>query len=128
MYLWSGETTVKSAADTTGVSQKTIVQHYQYMQTTEHPTRLRWTRSRCADSLFNHKSKYQRGRRPDKETWVFGIADTSTKPAVTYMQTSKERCSNSTANHPENGTTWLHCLLGRMACLPTDTTQTWFTT
>jgi hypothetical protein len=31
MYLWSGETTVKSAADTTGVSQKTIVQLYQYM-------------------------------------------------------------------------------------------------
>jgi hypothetical protein len=32
MYLWSGETTVKSAADTTGVSQKTIVQLYQYMR------------------------------------------------------------------------------------------------
>jgi hypothetical protein len=32
MYLWSGETIVKSAADTTGVSQKTIVQLYQYMR------------------------------------------------------------------------------------------------
>jgi hypothetical protein len=32
MYLWSGETTVKSASDTTGVSQKTIVQLYQYMR------------------------------------------------------------------------------------------------
>jgi hypothetical protein len=31
MYLWIGETTVKSAADTTGVSQKTIVQLYQYI-------------------------------------------------------------------------------------------------
>jgi chromate transport protein ChrA len=41
---------------------------------------------------------------------------------------SKERCSNSTANHPKSSMTWLHCLLGRMACLPTDTTQTWFTT
>ena len=43
------------------------------------------------ESLFNHKSKYQRGRRPDKETWVFGIADTSTKLAVTYMQTVAKR-------------------------------------
>ena len=43
------------------------------------------------ESLFNHKSKYQRGRRPDKETWVFGIADTSTKPAVTYMQAVAKR-------------------------------------
>ena len=43
------------------------------------------------ESLFNHTSKYQRGRRPDKETWVFGIADTSTKLAVTYMQTVAKR-------------------------------------
>jgi hypothetical protein len=27
----------------------------------------------------------------DKETWVFEIADTSTKPAVTYMQTVAKR-------------------------------------
>jgi hypothetical protein len=37
-------------------------------------------------------------------------------------------CSNSIANHTESGTTWLHCLLGRMACLPTDITQIWSTT
>jgi hypothetical protein len=136
MYLWSGETTVKSAADTTGVSQKTIVQLYQYMRDVCSTKLLNTPPDlggpgvvvQIDESLFNHKSKYQRGRRPDKETWVFGISDTSTKPAVSYMQTSKERCSNSTANHPESGTTWLHCLLGRMACLPTDTTQTWFTT
>jgi hypothetical protein len=39
MYLWSGETTVKSAADTTGVSQKTIVQLYQYMRDKENISR-----------------------------------------------------------------------------------------
>jgi transposase-like protein len=45
------------------------------------------------ESLFNHKPKYQRGRRAskDKETWVFGIADTSHTPAVTYMQTVEKR-------------------------------------
>jgi len=45
------------------------------------------------ESLFNHKPKYQRGRRAskDKETWVFGIAETSHTPAVTYMQTVEKR-------------------------------------
>ena len=38
-----------------------------------------------------HKSKYQRGRRADKEMWVFGITDTSTKPAITYLETVEKR-------------------------------------
>ena len=99
MYWWSGETTVKSAADTTGVSQKTIVQLYQYMRDVCSTKLLNTPPDlggpgvvvQIDESLFNHKSKYQRGRRPDKETWVFGIADTSTKLAVTYMQTVAKR-------------------------------------
>ena len=39
------------------------------------------------ESLFNHKSKYNRGRRASKEQWVFGLADTSSKPAIIYMET-----------------------------------------
>jgi hypothetical protein len=42
-------------------------------------------------SLFNHKSKYNRGRRASKEQWVFGLADTSSKPAITYMETVDKR-------------------------------------
>jgi hypothetical protein len=38
------------------------------------------------ESLFNHKSKYNRGRRASNEQWVFGLADTSSKPAITYME------------------------------------------
>jgi transposase-like protein len=90
---------LKSAADTTGVSQKTIVQLYQYMRYVCSTKLLNTPPDlggpgvvvQIDESLFNHKSKYQRGRRPDKETWVFGIADTSTKPAVTYMQTVAKR-------------------------------------
>jgi hypothetical protein len=48
MYWWSGETTVKSAADTTGVSQKTIVQLYQYM------------RDVCSTKLLNTSPMIQR--------------------------------------------------------------------
>ena len=43
------------------------------------------------ESLFNHKSKYNRGRRASKEQWVFGLADTSSKPAITYMETVDKR-------------------------------------
>jgi hypothetical protein len=35
------------------------------------------------ESLFNHKSNYNRGRRASKGQWVFGLADTSSKPAIT---------------------------------------------
>ena len=70
MYLWSQDTMVKNAAETTGISQKTVVQMY--------------------ENLFN-KSKYQRGRRPSNETWVFGIVDTSTKLAITYMEAVAKR-------------------------------------
>ena len=36
--------------------------------------------------LFNQKAKYNRGRSASKEQWVFGMADTLHKPAITYMQ------------------------------------------
>jgi hypothetical protein len=42
-------------------------------------------------NVFNHKSKYNRGRRASKEQWVFGLADTSSKPAITYMETVDKR-------------------------------------
>ena len=66
MYLWSGKTTVKSAADTTGVSQKITV-HARCLQhqATEYPPSDLGGPGvvvKIDESLFNHKSKYQRGR------------------------------------------------------------------
>ncbi|VDI73726.1 Hypothetical predicted protein [Mytilus galloprovincialis] len=43
------------------------------------------------ENLLNHKSKYNRGRRPKKDLWVFGLADTSFKPAITYMEIVEKR-------------------------------------
>ncbi|CAC5422633.1 unnamed protein product [Mytilus coruscus] len=45
------------------------------------------------ESLFNHKAKHNRGRRAKKEgeLWVFGLADTSFKPAITYMELVPKR-------------------------------------
>ena len=43
------------------------------------------------ESLFCHKARYNRGRRASKEQWVFGIADTSHKPAITYIEIVQKR-------------------------------------
>ena len=88
MYLWIQDTIVKNAAETTGLFQKTVVQMYQYSpaQLGGHSIVVQ-----IDDSLYNHKSKYQRGRRPSNETWVFGITDTSTKPSITYMEAVAKR-------------------------------------
>ena len=43
------------------------------------------------ESLFNHKSKYNRDRRPQKELWVLWLADTSHKPAITYLEMVEKR-------------------------------------
>ena len=37
------------------------------------------------ESLFSHRVKAHRGRPPTQEVWVFGIVDTSYKPALGYM-------------------------------------------
>ena len=90
---------VKNAAETTGISQKTVVQMYQYFRdvySTKHinsPAQLGGPGIvvQIDENFFNHKLKYQRGRRPSNETWVFGIVDTSTKPAITYMEAVAKR-------------------------------------
>ena len=38
------------------------------------------------ESCFSHKPKHHRGRGPQKTQWVFGIVDTSTSPAIGYME------------------------------------------
>ena len=101
LYLWSQETPVKKASENTGISEKTVVQMFQYLRDVC-STKLLHTPAQLGgpgtvvqidESLFNHKPKYQRGRRAGahKEQWVFGIADTSVKPAITYMQTVEKR-------------------------------------
>lgn len=78
----------------TGVSEKTVVQVFQYFRDVC-STKLLHTPPQLGrpgvilqidESLFCYKAKYNRGRRASKEQWVFGIADTSHKPAITYME------------------------------------------
>ncbi|KAK2557526.1 hypothetical protein P5673_020277, partial [Acropora cervicornis] len=40
---------------------------------------------KCDESKFNHKAKYNRGRRPARDTWVFGIITAEYSPARGYF-------------------------------------------
>ena len=73
LYLmYFGAKTVKNVAETTGISQKTVVQMYQYFREVcstkliNSPAQLDGTGIvvQIDKNLFNHKSKYQRGCRP----------------------------------------------------------------
>ena len=95
LYLWCQDTMVNKAAETTCIAERTTFQVYQYIRDI-YTTKLLHTPTRLGgpgvivqidESLFCHKAKYCRGHRASKEQWVFGLADTSAKPAITYMQT-----------------------------------------
>ena len=45
------------------------------------------------ESLFSHRQKYNVGRVPNTQIWVFGIVYTSFKPALGYMQIVDNRSS-----------------------------------
>ena len=90
-YLWSQGTKVNSVERQVQIDEKTIIQMFQYLRDVC-STKLLSTPVELGgpgvivqidESLFNHKSKYNRGRRASKEQWVFGLADTSSKPAIT---------------------------------------------
>lgn len=99
IYLWSQQTKVTTVVKQTQVGEKTVIQMYQYLRDVctaklvNTPIDLggAGTVVEIDESLFNHKSKYNRGRRPQKEQWVFGLADTSHKPAITYLELVDKR-------------------------------------
>ena len=93
IYLWSQGTKVNSVERQVQIGERTVIQMFQYLRDVC-STKLLSTPGvivQIDESLFNHKSKYKRGRRASKEQWVFGLADTSSKPAITYMETVDKR-------------------------------------
>ena len=43
------------------------------------------------ESCFRHKSKFGRGRQPDREPWVFGMVDRSHNPFISYVEVIENR-------------------------------------
>lgn len=46
---------------------------------------------KCDESKFNHKAKFNRGRRAARDAWVFGIVTTDFSPARGYFQVVERR-------------------------------------
>ncbi|VDI57254.1 Hypothetical predicted protein [Mytilus galloprovincialis] len=99
IYLWSQERKVNTVVKQVDIGEKTVIQMYQYLLDVC-STKLLNTPIELGgpgvvvqidDCLFNHKSKYNRRGRLKKELWVFGLADTSFKPAITYMELVEKR-------------------------------------
>jgi hypothetical protein len=85
IYLWSQGTKVNSVERQEQIGERTVIQMFQYLRDVC-STKLLSTLGvivQIDESLFNHKSNYNRGRQASKEQWVFGLADTSSKPAIT---------------------------------------------
>ena len=99
IYLWSHQTKVTAAVKQVDIGEKTVIQMYQYLRDVcsskllHTPIQLggQDVVVQIDESLFKHKSKHNRGRRPQKELWVFGLADTSYKPAITYLELVDKR-------------------------------------
>jgi hypothetical protein len=101
IYLQSHQTKVSTTVKQVEIGEKTVIQMYQYLRdvcTTKllnTPIQLHVGSQdvvvQIDESLFNHKSKYNWGRRPQKELWVFGLADTSHKPTITYLEIIEKR-------------------------------------
>ena len=47
------------------------------------------------ESLFRHKPKYHRGRYPVEDSWVFGMVDRSTSPAIGVMEIVPDRTATT---------------------------------
>ena len=92
IHLWSNHNSVASASTATGVSERAIIQNYQYLRNVCSGKLMSVDEKlggpgivvQIDESLFRHK--YQRGSRPASEQWVLGIADTSYKPAKVHME------------------------------------------
>ena len=89
IYVWSIHSPVCNARKITGVTEKCIIQIYQYLRDIASWKLMQSDMKlggpgiiiQIDESLFRHKPIYHRGHRPASEKWDFGMADTSKKPA-----------------------------------------------
>ena len=99
IYLLANKTPIKNAIEQTGLSRTVVVDIFNFLREVCSTALLQTpivlggqgTIVQIDESLFNHKAKYHRGRHPQQETWVFGLADTSTTPATSFLQIVERR-------------------------------------
>ena len=101
IHHWASNSKVQLAADAIGISHTSVMQCNKFLceicsrKLCQVPIVLGGPGVvvQIDESLFSHKVKAHRGRPPTQEVWVFGIVDTSYKPALGYMQIVNRRDS-----------------------------------
>lgn len=103
VLMWSENVSVCDAAHRYGIDRGTVSKIYSKLRTLAsrylnlEPIRLGGPGITCQidESLFVHKQKYGRGRAPESEAWVFGIADVSITPARIYLELINDRSADT---------------------------------
>jgi transposase-like protein len=103
IYLWCEEIPQTKVILQTGLSKQTVIIIYNFLRLVckryfeLYPPRFGGNSVVCQidESLFSHKPKYNRGRSPSRQTWVFGIVDTSYSPALGYLTIVDDRTSST---------------------------------
>jgi len=103
LYLWSESISLKDACRLVAISRNTISGMYARIRAAIHarmqsePLRLGGPNVivQIDESLFSHKVKYNRGRAPREQTWVFGLVDTSRAPAIGHMEIVPNRSQDT---------------------------------
>ncbi len=101
MYLWSEKISVTATYRQVGISEKSVIDCFSFFRELcslyfqAYPIKLGGPGIvvQIDESCFSHKPKHHHGRSPNEPIWVFGIVDTSTKPAFGYMQIVHSRDS-----------------------------------
>ena len=88
IYLWALETSIVSATAQLAVDFYNFLREVCSTALIRNPVQLGGPGRivQIDESLFAHKPKYHRGRAPQSEIWVFGMADCTSNPTVGFMQ------------------------------------------
>jgi hypothetical protein len=98
VVLWTIETSVTNTCALTNMSVHTVIDLFQFLRDIcgekllQNPVQLGGIDTTGAgiiceidESCFRHKTKYHRGRAPQRNQWVFEIVNTSTTPVTGYL-------------------------------------------
>ena len=102
LYRWSKNEQIVNVMKDLNISKPTLVKIFKKMRyqcckyMSENVPKLGGRNVICQvdESLFSHKQKYHRGR-SSEEIWVFGIVDTSFKPAKGYVEIVSKRSAST---------------------------------
>ena len=102
ILMWSEDEPVCKVAGRYGISRIVVKRIYDKLRSiislhlSNDPIRLGGPGTICQidESLFSHKQKYHRGRIARDPIWVFGIVDTSFKPARGFMEVVANRSAD----------------------------------